>query len=790
MMNKLFSFKEKVILFVTCFLSVLLMVWAVTLSFSLDESFNAHLKDIYGNWQNGIISTNNETITKIRNLDYLQEIGIQKVAAEVVSNGTAIGNIGSMDESFIEMANIVVKEGRLPVSSSEVAVEEILLDALQIDKIINQTVALTLSNNGEIYIKEYTLVGIIENYSLNWVNSNVLVNCISTDFDEYKCVNGYMTWENGAENSTESIAISSGSLITNTHFEMSLKNTYNYLGVLVPLLCIMFLMSYILILNHIKTRQKEYCIFLACGANLKELTRLLLNHILKITFIACCLSVFCHIPLSYLSVRYLEMYFEYPVYLKFPAAQLLLIVLVIITIVVVSVIFSSLYIKKLDITNFKGNSISEENMKPVFRLPQPYFFIRNILTYRKKFGLMLFMSIFSLFLCFISLHLVFYNQRAYQTIVNSTNSDYQVRLFDTNAYGYTENKISRISKISGIEAVHSYRNENQTITFENIENSDYFKNLSINGELSVSVLGIDDSDNQSFLEIEKLITEGSIDVDSLRNGNAAILVLPIFSCDNNICKVTIDRSMPIFKNDVYETNINLNDTIMLTSADGKESTLVVSGIIRTIPLSLYEKYGSFMVIASNSIFENKNPNTIYITASDDSTEVTDLLVAKEIGTSSGTDFVNQRIVKQQLSDTYVNSYMYSIIILSISLLIEVIVFYALLEKVFFFLRYQRNILYLLGLDNSKEKKIYLYSFLYLLIFVGLFVSFLFLQYEFVNYATVLQRENESIFDCLAYKEIISCFALWIIVHYLILKHQYNNMKKTGEKLNENFLRRR
>ena len=44
----------------------------------------------------------------------------------------------------------------------------------------------------------------------------------------------------------------------------------------------------------------------------------------------------------------------------------------------------------------------------------------------------------------------------------------------------------------------------------------------------------------------------------------------------------------------------------------------------------------------------------------------------------------------------------------------------------------------------------------------------------------------SVFDCLAYKEIISCFALWIIVHYFILKHQYNNMRKTGEKLNENF----
>ena len=233
MMNKLFSFKEKIILFVTCFLSVFLMAWAVTLSFSLDESFNAHLKDIYGNWQNGIISTNNETITKIRNRAFLQEIGIQKVAAEVVLNGIVVGNVGSVDESFIKIANIVVKDGRLPVNSSEIAVEEIVLDALQIDKTINQTVTLALSNEGEIYNNEYILVGVLENYSLNWVNSNVLVNCISTDFDEYKYVNGYMTWENGAENSVESIAISSGSLITNTHFEMSQKNTYNYLVVLV-----------------------------------------------------------------------------------------------------------------------------------------------------------------------------------------------------------------------------------------------------------------------------------------------------------------------------------------------------------------------------------------------------------------------------------------------------------------------------------------------------------------------------------------------------------------------------
>ena len=790
MIGKLFTFKEKTIMFITCFVSILLMTWAVTLSFSIDLSYNEYLKEIYGEWQNAIVNTDEEMINRIENRAFLANIGKQKIQGKILANGNEIGNIGSVDDSFIDIANIKISEGRLPAEPNEIAVEEVVLDTLTLDKCINQKIVFDVYCDQETVEREYILVGIIEDYSLNWVKSDVLVNCISYDNGDYEYMNGFMIWENAAQSSIEAIPLSSGNYISNSYYEMSEKNTTNYFGLLIPVFCIVFFIASSLVSSHVKARRKEYCILLTCGAKTNEIKKSLYNSSLKITFLAVVLGFAVHIPLSLFSLDYLRTYYDYSLYTMIPFRGHLLIVLVLLSVVIFSVSLSCNQIKKISITDLSSRYYLEKNDGFVFNCSKPSFFIRNILIHRKEFALILMSMVVSLSVCFYSLHKVFYSQRAYQTIVNSTESDYTIRLTGENLYGYTKDDINILSKITGIESVKAYRKEIQRITFDDIENSAYYNMFSKDGKLTVNILGVNGTDYQSLYEIEQFISEGEINFDEILKGNEAVVVLPVISCDNGICKVLIDREFPLDENDVFESKLHPGVTITLTSDDGEEETLVVSGIVRSVPLSLYEKYGEFMVITGNSIFDNQNSNLLYLSATDESSAVTDLLVSQKIGSSLGIDITNQRIVKQQLSDSLVNTYIYSVIIFSLSMLIELMIIYVSLEKVYSFFGYQRNTLLLLGINSSEEKRIYLYYFQRIILVFVLCFAFWFLQFEYLNFSTVLQRGSENVFDTIPYSEIFTCLILWLISHLAIVKHQYNSMRKIGEEYNENFIRGR
>ena len=790
MIGKLFTFKEKIIMFITCFVSILLMTWAVTLSFSIDQSYNEHLKEIYGEWQNAIVNTDEEMISRIENRAFLANIGKQKIQGKISVNGNEIGNIGSVDDNFIDIANIKVSEGRLPAEPNEIAVEEVVLDALNLDKCINQKIVFDVYCDQETVEREYILVGIIEDYSLNWVNSDMLVNCISYDNGDYEYMNGFMIWENAAQSSIEAIPLSSGNYISNSYYEMSEKNTTNYFGLLIPVFCIVFFIASSLVSSHVKARRKEYCILLTCGAKTNEIKKSLYRNSLIITFLAVVLGIIVHIPLSLFSLDYLRTYYDYSLYTMIPFRGHLLIALALFSVVIISVSFSCNQIKKISISDLSSHCYLEKNDGLVFNCSKPSFFTRNILIHRKQFALILMSMVVSLSVCFYTLHKVFYSQRAYQTIVNSTESDYKIRLTDKNLYGYTKEDINILSKITGIESVKAYRNEIQKITFDDIENSAYYNMFSKDGKLTVSILGVSGADYQSLYEIEQLISAGEMNFDEILKGNEAVVVLPVFSCDNGICKVLIDRESPLDENDVFESNLHPGTTITLTSDDGEEETLVVSGIVRSVPLSLYEKYGEFMVITGNAIFDNQNSNLLYLSATDGSSAVTDLLVSQKIGSSPSIEITNQRIVKQQLSDSLVNSYIYSVIVFSLSMLIELMIIYVSLEKIYSFFGYQRNTLLLLGINNNEEKRIYLYYFQWIILVFGLCFGFLFLQFEYLNYSTVLQRGSENVFDIIPYSEISACLTLWLISHLAIVKYQYSSMKKMGEENNENFIRGR
>lgn len=77
-------------------------------------------------------------------------------------------NIGWANNNYFSIGHIILKSGRLPMASQEVAIESYYLESIDPTWRLNQTRTIKVGNK-ELPLK---LVGIIENYSSKWTNRN------------------------------------------------------------------------------------------------------------------------------------------------------------------------------------------------------------------------------------------------------------------------------------------------------------------------------------------------------------------------------------------------------------------------------------------------------------------------------------------------------------------------------------------------------------------------------------------------------------------------------------------
>ncbi len=183
--------RQSLLIFSVLLVSFTFAIVIICYSSSISATNSQLRADTYGTWYGAITSGVDTDREYLEISEWLDELSAS------VNYGTAYhevqglhygssSTIGTVDSSFEDMG--IVVDGRLPQKSGEIAIEEATLSSLQYGATLGQTIYITktiIDDNGEIqYItKEFTLVGIISEYTRLWDVNCTLNNIIVTEED-------------------------------------------------------------------------------------------------------------------------------------------------------------------------------------------------------------------------------------------------------------------------------------------------------------------------------------------------------------------------------------------------------------------------------------------------------------------------------------------------------------------------------------------------------------------------------------------------------------------------------
>ena len=153
---------------ISCTIIVVIAKW-------IEHDQNQKREELFGSWDEVFLDVPTEDLNYFKQNAFLEQISIQSIQEKVFLEGDKRVVIGSCDDNFLEMGNIELLEGRMPEKENEVAVEEEYLKVLEVTGIGSK-----ISLDSKISeLKNYRVVGIVENYSKMWKTVNKDMNFIN-----------------------------------------------------------------------------------------------------------------------------------------------------------------------------------------------------------------------------------------------------------------------------------------------------------------------------------------------------------------------------------------------------------------------------------------------------------------------------------------------------------------------------------------------------------------------------------------------------------------------------------
>lgn len=130
---------------------------------------------LFGKWDLVFINLNNEDLNYIQNHAFIDNYSIQCIQEKTKINNYQIV-IGSVDDNFFDLANLQMIEGDLPILENEVAIEERLLEILNVKR-VGDVISLDSPVKS---LRGYKVCGIVSNYTERWniINWDIkYINC-------------------------------------------------------------------------------------------------------------------------------------------------------------------------------------------------------------------------------------------------------------------------------------------------------------------------------------------------------------------------------------------------------------------------------------------------------------------------------------------------------------------------------------------------------------------------------------------------------------------------------------
>lgn len=168
-------------LYISISLCSMLLLTVFLLMGCLKKTNDAARFQAYGRYRGAAFRVTDDVKTALIQHKALLESGEMKIYGTIFKEDLIAGYIGTMDEDMLSLGNIHLKEGKLPDSAEEIAMESSLMAYMGIPFHIGERVVFEVesidSTTGQLVKKEheYYLSGILQSYTEYWDTDGALL---------------------------------------------------------------------------------------------------------------------------------------------------------------------------------------------------------------------------------------------------------------------------------------------------------------------------------------------------------------------------------------------------------------------------------------------------------------------------------------------------------------------------------------------------------------------------------------------------------------------------------------
>ena len=615
--------QRKYCLMVVCvaILACMLMQTGFLVTDGISNTVLEHRKDIYGEWEYGLVNMDAGSQTLIEDHPFIESKGMIQIygvlAGSYMDNKQA--NIGTMDQTAWDIGHLQMLKGRLPENEQEIAMESGMLTALGYQGEPGEKIALNIITtteyqndmDGKAYT--YTLCGVIKDYQVNWdiCNRNRFPTGIVTKAGAERIgspLESHMLiradkGESVYEDLKKSDKLTCG-MEENAKWNQDVGKQMPYIGFLqairvviaVAAACVLYLM----VSHSVQKRQEMWKILDALGMEKKQMYQILI-------FEACACYLIASITgmglgtLTYLAaMKGWEKILGYPLAAKVTGKAYAGTLLYSFFVFSFSYFFSCMKLNKFRKGGTDRQKIKLSKRKNQITRLTPLSMVLcdwNYRKLRKGIQILLIASVFVM--CGTGYLEIRSDWEELARDRQYTGNGYMLNVqLDSNTKGIAKSTVQTLSQIEGVESTEAYystdndeRNETEyTIDLSEYEQSPYIEKIleteqlfkeNVNAHnISFHALGVTCwEDLQRFLAD---VQDGSVTREEFESGNFCILVLNPLREQDGMYLPWNTKEM-VKDSDIQESQIKAGDQLSVTCHGEKEAQtkqLQVDAILR------------------------------------------------------------------------------------------------------------------------------------------------------------------------------------------------------------------
>lgn len=679
-------FQEKNIRIALC-LVIILLFFCQFFSENYQRKLDLQRKYTYGFHNGCAFDISEGSANQLSSHRAVSSSGTMFICGQIIdSKGQQLGAIGQVDEAFQQLEQLEFLEGRYPVTETEIAVENALLDQLNIPYALGESISFQIAiDENTIVSRTYCLTGILKTYTTNWKNEgfSLCTAFVGGSSDpilqqhvffvaEYKDaaqMDELRQITYGTANSCLAYNIYS---YPNDHWSLTGMIADGLLTIIASIISMLFLIAI-----HISSYRKQLYrmrVLVSLGADRRKLIQLLYGQAFSswagtffiVTF-GC--SIICIVLKCFEGAEYQSQISVLPYILSGTISLLMILIAKTVQIALLNKV--SILPKGRDLTRLETTPSHHGSRREVSCL-NDFCSIqhkRNRRHFLLEAGLSL-MAITSLFICMYGISKSY---RDYRTELNIVGYDYAWMSSDTSG-GLFASDIIKIQNTSNIDKVvyaacaTSYSDSRICMEYDNCSQDEYRfmhntrQNYENDSAVCIELVAVPE---ESALW-DYYIARYSTDPESFRRGDSVIVFLPelqevsksFYTAVNTFDLNPATKSLP-----TYRSQLEPGDTVTVIVGD-KEVRLTCDNMIYRFPShaqttmdfltpgsilvseSLYCSLLSMDEIRYNYVFAVGNNNLSY--------DVGDKLMSY-IASGRGVSFTNNRIQTETIRNSFLTS---------------------------------------------------------------------------------------------------------------------------------------